>query len=74
MVWVFLSDKTDDYGNTKAYDNPEVKQGEKVCVEEDDKYNGEGIVTVARPTGYMASQKSFFYLLYNIVIKSLRQS
>lgn len=57
---LYLSDKTDNYAATKAYDMPEVKPGQKVYVEVDDKYNGQGIITVVRPTGYIASQKSFY--------------
>ncbi len=60
---LYLSDKTDDYANTKAYDIPDVKPGEKVFVEVDDKYDGQGIITVVRPTGYVASQKSFYISL-----------
>lgn len=57
---LYLSDKKDDFANTKAYDVPEVKPGEKVYVEVDDLYNGEGIITVVRPTGFVASKKSFY--------------
>ena len=60
---LYLSDKTDNYAGTKAYDIPEVKPGQKVYVEVDDKYNGQGIITVVRPTGYIASQKSFYITL-----------
>ena len=60
---LYLSDKADDFANTKAYDIPEVKPGEKVYVEVDDKYDGQGIVTVVRPTGYVVSQKSFYITL-----------
>ena len=60
---LYLSDKTDDYLDTKSYDIPEVKPGEKVYVEVDDKYDGQGIVTVVRPTGYVVSQKSFYVSL-----------
>jgi beta-galactosidase len=55
-----LSDSTGNYASTRAYDIPEVKPGERVYVEVDDLYGGKGIVTVVRPTGYVASQKSFY--------------
>ncbi|HUC80718.1 MAG TPA: glycoside hydrolase family 2 TIM barrel-domain containing protein [Flavisolibacter sp.] len=58
---LYLSDKTDNYATTKAYDIPEVAPGERVTVEVDDLYGGSGIVTVVRPTGFVASQKSFYW-------------
>ena len=60
---LYLSDKEDNYTTTKAYDIPDVKPGEKVYVEVDDKYDGEGIITVVRPNGYIVSQKSFYISL-----------
>ncbi len=60
---LYLSRKNDDFANNKAYDIPEVKPGQKVYVEVDDLYNGEGIITVVRPTGYVVSQKSFYAVL-----------
>jgi beta-glucuronidase len=57
---IYLSDRTDNYAGTKAYDLPELKPGEKLFVELDDDFNGKGIITVVRPTGYVASQKSFY--------------
>ena len=58
---LYLSDKTDNYATTKAYDIPEVAPGERVTVEVDDLYGGSGFVTVVRPTGFVASQKSFYW-------------
>ena len=58
---LYLSDKTDNYATTKAYDIPEVKPGQRVTVEVDDLYGGAGIVTVVRPTGFVVSQKSFYW-------------
>lgn len=58
---LYLSDKEDNYLSTKAYDIPELKPGEKAYVEVDDLYNGKGVVTVVRPTGYIVSQKSFYW-------------
>ncbi len=58
---LYLSDSTNNYTASKAYDIPEVKPGEKVYVEVDDLYNGKGIITVVRPTGYVATQKSFYW-------------
>ncbi|CAN5349074.1 hypothetical protein BH20BAC1_BH20BAC1_22150 [soil metagenome] len=58
---LYVSDKTDNYATSTAYDVPEVKPGERVLVEVDDVYNGKGIVTVVRPTGYVATQKSFYW-------------
>jgi beta-galactosidase len=38
----------------------DVQPGESTIVEVDDLFNGKGIVTVVRPTGTVASQKSFY--------------
>lgn len=57
---LYLSDKTDNFTNTQAYDIPDVKPGEKKIIMVEDKFDGGGIVTVVRPTGYVASQKSFY--------------
>jgi len=57
---VYVSDSTGNYLSTKAYELPEIKPGEKINFEVDDNYNGKGIITVVRPTGYIASQKSFY--------------
>lgn len=58
---LYLSDSTGNYLNTKAYNLPEIKPGEKVNFEVDDLYNGQGLVTVVRPNGYVATQKSFYW-------------
>jgi beta-galactosidase len=58
---LYLSDKANNYATTKAYDIPEVAPGQRVTVEVDDLYRGSGIVTVVRPTGFVASQKSFYW-------------
>ncbi len=57
---LYLSDKTDNYKSTKEYELPLIKPGEKVSFEVDDLYEGKGIVTIVRPTGYVTSQKSFY--------------
>lgn len=57
---VYITDSTTDYKATKAYELPDIKPGEKKYVEVDDLYNGKGIITVVRPTGYVVSQKSFY--------------
>ena len=56
---VYVSVSTDNYLSTKAYELPDIKPGEKINFEVDDPYNGKGIITVVRPTGYIVSQKSF---------------
>lgn len=60
---LYLSDSTGNYKNYKAFDIPEVKPGQKVYVELDDLFHGEGIVTVVNPLGYVCSQKSFYTTL-----------
>jgi beta-glucuronidase len=44
----------------KVYELPELKPGQKLDFEIDDLYNGKAVVTIVRPTGYVASQKSFY--------------
>ncbi|MEO7264612.1 MAG: sugar-binding domain-containing protein [Ferruginibacter sp.] len=56
---LYVSDRTDNYAATKAYDLPELKPGERLNFEVDDLYNGKAIITVVRPTGYVVSQKTF---------------
>ncbi len=56
---LYLSDKKDNYNGTKSYDIPALKPGQRTYVEIDDLYNGEGIITVKNPLGYVATQKDF---------------
>jgi beta-glucuronidase len=58
---LYLSDKEGNWQQTKAYDIPEIKPGQRVYVEVDDLFDGNGIITVLRPTGYIVSQKSFYW-------------
>ena len=60
---LYLSEKTENYKNYKAYDLPQIKPGEKVNFEINDLFNGEGIITVVNPLGYIVSQKSFYKTL-----------
>jgi beta-galactosidase len=57
---LYLSDKADNYKNAKAYELPEIKPGQQLNFVIDDAFDGKGIITVVRPTGYIASQKSFY--------------
>lgn len=56
---LYVSDRTDNYAATKAYNLPDLKPGERLNFEVDDFYNGKAIITVVRPTGYVVSQKTF---------------
>jgi beta-glucuronidase len=56
---LFLSDKKDNYANTKSYTIPALKPGERAYVEIDDLYSGGGIITVMNPLGYVVTQKDF---------------
>lgn len=56
---LYVSDRTDNYAATKAYNIPDLKPGERLNFEVDDLYNGKAIITVVRPTGYVVSQKTF---------------
>lgn len=57
---LYISDKTDNYKNSKAYNLPVIKPGEKINFEIDDLGDGGRIVTIERPNGYVVSQKSFY--------------
>jgi beta-galactosidase len=57
---LYVSDKTDNYKTYKKYNLPDIKPGERLDLEIEDLFNGEGIVTVERPTGYLTTQKSFY--------------
>lgn len=57
---LYISAIGDDFKNTKAYDLPEIHPGEKINFEVDDLYDGKGIITIVRPSGYVVSQKSFY--------------
>lgn len=57
---LFISDNTGNYKLTKAYDLPDIQPGERINFEVDDAFNGKGIITIIRPTGYVVSQKSFY--------------
>lgn len=56
---LYVSDKADNYLNTKAYDLPEIKPGQRINFEVEDLYNGKAVITIVRPTGYIVSQKVF---------------
>ncbi len=56
---LYLSGSTANYLSTKAYDLPEINPGERVNFEVDDLYNGAAVVTIVRPTGFIATQKDF---------------
>jgi beta-galactosidase len=56
---LYVSDRTDNYAATKAYNISDLKPGERLNLEVDDLYNGKAVITVVRPTGYVVSQKSF---------------
>jgi beta-glucuronidase len=57
---VYLSSKTDNWQLSKVYELPDIKPGQQVDFEIDDQFDGAGIITVVRPTGYIVSQKSFY--------------
>lgn len=57
---LYLSTNNDNYKATKSYNLPELKPGQQISFEIDDINGGDkGIITVVRPTGFIASQKSF---------------
>lgn len=57
---LYISDKEDNFKNYKAYDLPTIKPGEQLFLPVDDLFEGKGIITVVKPTGYIATQKNFY--------------
>jgi beta-galactosidase len=57
---LYVSDKTDNYLSTPPYALPELRPGQRLDFEIDDKYNGEAVITITRPNGYVVSQTVFF--------------
>lgn len=56
---LYVSDRPDNYLQSKPNDLPEIKPGQKLYVEMDDLYHGRAVITVVRPAGYIVSQKTF---------------
>lgn len=56
---LYVSDNSDNFLLTKAYELPAITPGERINVEVDDLYDGKAVITVVRPTGFIVSQKSF---------------
>lgn len=57
---LYVSDKADNYASSKCYDLPEIQPGQHINFEVDDVNNGNVIVTIIRPTGFIVTQKSFY--------------
>lgn len=57
---LYVSDREDNYRQTKAYNIPPLQPGKRAYIKVDDLYNGNGIVTVVSPLGYVVSQKSYY--------------
>ena len=49
-----------DWKTAKFYSVPELAPGQQAYVEVEDLFDGKGVVTILRPTGYIATQKSFY--------------
>jgi beta-glucuronidase len=56
---LYVSDRTDNFREGKAYDLPVIKPGQQVYVDIDDQFSGKAVITIVRPTGYVVSQKIF---------------
>jgi beta-glucuronidase len=56
---VYVSDKAENYLLGKVYNLPDIKPGQRLDFEVDDINNGDVVITIVRPTGYIATQKSF---------------
>lgn len=55
---LYISTKTDNYLNTKAYSIPTLKPGQRHGLKVD-AIKGEYYITIVRPLGYIATQKGF---------------
>ncbi len=56
---VYVSDRIDNYLSGKKYLLPTLTPGQRLDFEVDDMYNGKAVITVARSTGFVVTQKSF---------------
>ena len=56
---LYVSDKAENYRSGKAYQLPDLKPGQRLDLEVEDAFNGEAVITVCRPNGYVVSQQSF---------------
>lgn len=54
---LYYSDAADSFENGKAIQLPDITPGEQITVEVGDPYQFPGIITITRPTGYIAIQK-----------------
>ncbi|MBK7375017.1 MAG: beta-galactosidase [Chitinophagaceae bacterium] len=57
---LYVSDKADNYTSGNAYELPDIKPGQRIDFEVDELSNGNVFITIIRPTGFVASQKSFY--------------
>lgn len=57
---MYLSKTEKDYLSGQSVEIPELKPGQKMHVKIPDLYKGEGVITITKPTGYIAIQKSFY--------------
>jgi beta-galactosidase len=57
---LYISDSTHSFSDTRSYDIPTLQPGKSISMEVEDLYNGKGIVTIVRPTGFVVSQRSFY--------------
>ena len=58
---LYLSDSSGNYLAHKPYTLPDIQPGQRINFEIDDLFNGQGIITIVRPTGYIVTQKSFYW-------------
>jgi beta-glucuronidase len=56
---LYVSDKAENYLSGKVYNLPDIKPGQRLDFEVDDLNKGNIVVTIVRPMGYIATQRSF---------------
>lgn len=57
---LYVSEGPDNYIRGKRYDLPEIKPGQHLDLEVDEVNQGKVFITIVRPTGFVATQKSFY--------------
>ncbi|MFZ1525842.1 MAG: sugar-binding domain-containing protein [Saprospiraceae bacterium] len=58
---LYISEKHQHYTSGKMYQLPDIKPGQQVNFEVDEVNEGNVIVTIVRPLGYVVTQKSFYW-------------
>lgn len=58
---LYISEKDQSYTSGKMYNLPDINPGQQINFEVDELNDGNVIVTIVRPLGYVVTQKSFYW-------------